>query len=112
MDLPEKQQQFPELNSSRVQQEALVTATDVQQMLKLVGQVQSDGSTTYDSTSFHFAQQGEIVTVTTKDNHEVLRVEGDIIVFNPTGEDRLKLQELRQKVENILNRKQQRGWER
>jgi hypothetical protein len=61
---------------------------------------------TFDTPSWQLAQQGNVVSITSKqDNQEILRVEGDRpVVFDPTPTQRQKMKKFCQDIaRNLLD---------
>ena len=96
-----------------MQHEALETAQAVRQLsdylLQDIRFRQPDGSWAFEATKWQFAQRGDTVTITNKqDNREILRVEGDRpITFSPTTAEREKLKNFREQVNSDLQQQQQ-----
>jgi hypothetical protein len=109
-----KQEQQRQLAQKQIQREGSETALAVQNMFRLTGtKKQPDGSLILDATSWRFEQRGNTVSVTVKaDRREILRVEGDkTVVFNPTPNEREKMQSFREQVQSAWQKEQQRQQE-
>ena len=86
----------------------MATAAAVQQVLNWFGWVQADGSVTFDSKSFHLAQSENFVTIASQgENREILRTVINEFIFNLTLQDRQNLQNLCERVSNVLSQEQQ-----
>lgn len=119
LDLPQvhsrlealKQEQQRQLATEQIQQEGRATAQAVQDMFSLIkSPKRSDGSQILDGTNWRLEQLGNTVSVTVKaDNRQILRVEGGkTVVFNPTPDEREKMNGFREKVKSDLQQEQQR----
>jgi hypothetical protein len=95
--------------SQLIQDEALKTARSVQQLLKQIGTLQSDGSIIFEGEQWQFACQGDVATITVKqDQRQILQGDaGRVVVFSPNPEEREKLQQLREDVARDLQQPQQ-----
>lgn len=94
----------------RIQREGRATAQAVQDMFRLTGtKRQPDGELILDGNNWRVKQLGNTVSVTVKaDDREILRVEASkVVVFEPTPEERQKMQNFREQVHSARQKEQQ-----
>ncbi len=112
LSLPQVQSRLEALKQRG--QEGRETALAVQDMFRLTGtKRQPDGSLILDGNNWRVKQLGNTVSVTVKaDNREILRVEGSkVVAFEPTPEEREKMQHFREQVHSARQTEQQRQLE-